>query len=225
MRDLTFRTIKLFFGLFLVSLGGVFMINANVGMISWDVLHSGVGNVTGLTIGQAIILVNIVMTLIGVLFKEKIGIGTICNVIFIGVFVDWIKNMNIIPMNDKFFTGFLMMNLGMIIMAIGTVVYIACELGCGAKDSVTMGLTRVLNKPVKLTRSCLELAAIVIGMVLGGSFGILTIYGALVFGYIMQATFKVLKCNIQELNHLSIIDMLRRNNSKDEIEMKYETAV
>ncbi|MGL5346273.1 MAG: YczE/YyaS/YitT family protein [Peptostreptococcaceae bacterium] len=225
MENIFFRTIKLFIGLFLVSLGGVLMINANVGMVSWDVLHSGVSKVSGVSIGQAIILVNIIMTIIGVILKEKIGIGTLCNIIFIGVFVDFIKNINIVPMNNNFIIGFFMMNLGMIIMALGTVMYISCELGCGAKDSVTMGLTKLLNRPVKAIRSTLELIAIVVGIILGGSFGILTIYGAFIFGYFMQITFKILGCNIGELKHLSIKDMLNMRRYKNELEVDYKEVV
>lgn len=225
MNKLILKTVKLFMGLFLVSLGGVFMLNANIGMVPWDVLHSGVSKSLGITIGQAIIIINIAMTMIGVMLKEKIGIGTICNIIFIGVFVDLIKNMNIVPMNEKFITGFIMLNIGIIIMAIGTVIYISCELGCGAKDSVTMGLTRLLKKPVKLVRSSLELVAIVIGMSLGGVFSMITIYAAIVFGYFMQAAFKILKCNAQELNHLSIMDIFKKEEVIEQSDINYETAV
>ena len=139
-----------------------------------------------------------------------------------GVFVDFIKSLNIVTMNDNFIIGFFMMNLGMIIMAIGTVMYISCELGCGAKDSVTMGLTKLLNRPVKVTRSILELIAIVVGIILGGSFGILTIYGAFVLGYFMQTTFKILGCNIGELKHISIKDMLHMRMHKKEQDVDYD---
>lgn len=209
MKKLWLRILKLFIGLFIASLGVVFMLNANIGLPPWDVLHSGVGKLLGNTIGQAIIIVSIILTIVSVYLGEKIGIGTICNVIFIGLFVDIIKKSGIVPISDNFISGFIMMNTGMMVLAIGSVLYISSELCCGAKDAVTMGLTRKFNRPVKYVRAILELVVIIIGISIGGDFSFMTIYAAMFFGYFMQGTFKLFNCNPQELKHQSILDMIK----------------
>lgn len=103
-----------------------------------------------------------------------------------------------------------MTNVGMILLAIGTVIYMSCELGCGSKDSVTMGLTKKLSKPIKLTRASLEIIAIIIWIFIGGEFSIVTIYSAAIFGYFIQLTFKIFKKNPQKLNHVPILEILKR---------------
>ena len=207
------KILKLFCGLFVVSLGVVFMLNANIGLPPWDVLHSGVSNLLNITIGQAIILISIILTLIGVMLGETIGIGTICNMLLVGTFVDIIKSFNLVPFGSNFISGFIILNIGMVLLAVGTVIYMSCVLGCGAKDAVTMGLTRKLNKPIKTTRAGLEILATIIGILIGGSFNIGTIYAAVVFGYFMQYAFKVFNCAPNKLNHISLIKTLSFSNN------------
>lgn len=203
-----FKIFRLFIGLFIVSFGIVMTINANIGLPPWDVLHIGITKIIDITMGQAIILVSVLLTIISVLLGEKVGIGTIGNMFFVGIFIDMINSMNIIPKLDNFLLGFVMLNIGMIIFAIGTAIYISCELGCGSKDGVTMAISRITNHPVKYIRSALEIGAIIIGIIMGGNFNLGTIYSALVFGCFMQISFKILKFDAVKLSHISIKDMI-----------------
>ena len=208
---LILKLIKLFVGLFVGAFGIIMTINANVGLPPWDVLHNGVKMVLNIEqMGDAVILVNFVLTGVAMLLGEKVGIGTLANMFILGKFMNLISIMNIIPKAQNSIIGFIMLNVGMIIFAIGTVIYISCGLGCGSKDGVTMALNRITNKPVKIIRASLEVTAIIIGLVMArsfSSFSIGTIYSALVFGFLMQACFKILKCNAAELKHISIRDM------------------
>lgn len=202
------KMIKLLVGLFIAAIGITMMIRADIGLPPWDVLHMGVSQVVNISMGQAIIVVSILLTILGALLGEKVGIGTICNMFLVGTFIDLITNSQLIPKGQNFFMGFIMLNLGMMIFAIGTVIYMSCELGCGSKDGVTMGINKRINKPVKYVRAGLEILAIMIGMFMGAKFNIMTIYSALVFGFLMQFSFKVLKCNAAALNHRSLKDMV-----------------
>ena len=92
-------------------------------------------------------------------------------------FIDLIINSQIIPQGKNFIVGFLMLNLGLMIFAIGTVIYMSCEL------------------------------AIIIGMFMGAEFSLMTIYSALVFGFLMQFSFKIFKCNASSLKHRSIKEL------------------
>lgn len=71
-----FVLFKLMGGFFLASLGIVFMINANLGLSPWDVLHKGITNVIPITMGQANIVVGVVVVIASVFLGVKIGIGT-----------------------------------------------------------------------------------------------------------------------------------------------------
>ncbi|WP_195987296.1 hypothetical protein [Clostridium sp. D53t1_180928_C8] len=201
-----FVIFKLMLGFFLAALGIVFMINANLGLSPWDVLHQGITNVIPMTIGQANIVVGIIVVISSMFLGIKIGIGTILNTILVGVFIDLITITKVIPMVHNLFIGILMLVVGMIFLGLGTCIYLSCELGCGPRDGLMTALTRITKKPVKLVRTTIEICALVCGWFLGGYVGIGTIITAIVLGYIIQLWCKILKLDIATLNHRSILD-------------------
>lgn len=203
-----FVVFKLMLGFFLAALGIVFMINANLGLSPWDVLHQGITNVIPITIGQANIVVGIIVVISSMFLGVKIGIGTILNTILVGVFIDLITITKVIPMVHNLFIGILMLVVGMIFLGLGTCIYLSCELGCGPRDGLMTALTRITKKPVKLVRTTIEICALVCGWLLGGYVGIGTIITAIVLGYIIQLWCKILKLDIAILNHRSILDNL-----------------
>lgn len=184
------------------------MINANLGLSPWDVLHQGITNVIPITIGQANIVVGIIVVISSMFLGVKIGIGTILNTILVGVFIDLITITKVIPMVHNLFIGILMLVVGMIFLGLGTCIYLSCELGCGPRDGLMTALTRITKKPVKLVRTTIEICALVCGWLLGGYVGIGTIITAIVLGYIIQLWCKILKLDIAILNHRSILDNL-----------------
>lgn len=68
----------------LYSVGIVLTINANLGLAPWDVFHQGLSRVTGLTFGTISILVGFVLLGINSLLGEKVGWGTLGNIVIIG---------------------------------------------------------------------------------------------------------------------------------------------
>lgn len=210
-----FVVFKLMLGFFLAALGIVFMINANLGLSPWDVLHQGITNVIPITIGQANIVVGIIVVISSMFLGVKIGIGTILNTILVGVFIDLITITKVIPMVHNLFIGILMLVVGMIFLGLGTCIYLSCELGCGPRDGLMTALTRITKKPVKLVRTTIEICALVCGWLLGGYVGIGTIITAIVLGYIIQLWCKILKLDIAILNHRSILDNLNNIIKKE----------
>ena len=140
----------------------------------------------------------------------KIGIGTILNTIFIGIFIDLITMMNIISLVDNLFIGIVMLVIGMVFMGLGTCIYLSCELGCGPRDGLMTALTRITKKPVKVIRTTIEVCALICGWLLGGYVGIGTIITAIGLGYIIQMWCKILKLDIAVLNHRSIIEDIKK---------------
>ena len=188
-----FVLFKLMGGFFLAALGIVFMIKANLGLSPWDVLHQGITKVMPITMGQANIVVGIIVVISSVFLGVKIGIGTILNTIFIGIFI-----------------GIVMLVIGMVFMGLGTCIYLSCELGCGPRDGLMTALTRITKKPVKVIRTTIEVCALICGWLLGGYVGIGTIITAIGLGYIIQMWCKILKLDIAVLNHRSIIEDIKK---------------
>lgn len=203
------KFIRLMLGFILCASSTIFMLNSNLGLSPWDVFHQGISNVTGLTIGEANILSSIIVILIGILLKQRIGLGTLLNIIMIGKFVDIINNSNLIPIANNLWMGIIMMIIGMFVMGYGCYLYIGCELGCGPRDGVMVGLSSKLKKPIKIVRGSIEIFVLIIGIILGGKFGIGTLISAFAIGYCIQIVFKLRNFDAVSLNHKSILDTIK----------------
>ena len=129
--------------------------------------------------------------------------------IFIGVFLDIIKAMNIVPVADNLFMGIIMMLIGIIISAIATVLYLGAGLGSGPRDGLMLALNKKTSKPVGVLRTCIELTALVCGWFLGGNVGIGTVISAFGLGYAIQIGFKICNINSKEIKHRIITDDIR----------------
>lgn len=203
------KSIRLIIGFILCASSTVFMLNSNLGLSPWDVFHQGISNVTGMTIGQANIVSGIIVITICIGLKQRIGIGTLLNIVMIGKFVDIIDESNIIPMANTLFSGIIMMMIGMFVMGYGCYLYIGCELGCGPRDGVMVGLSNKLNKSIKLIRGSIEILVLIIGFVLGGKVGIGTLISAISIGYCIQIVFKLKNFDAVNVRHKSIMEYIR----------------
>ena len=78
----------LILGLILFGVGEALLITANIGVSPWFVLHQGLSFKTGYTIGITTFIVSIVVLLLWFPLKQKPGLGTIANAIFISIVID-----------------------------------------------------------------------------------------------------------------------------------------
>lgn len=205
---------RLFIGYFLCALGMVMTINANIGVSPWDVLHQGISNVSSLTLGQANILVGLMIIIIDIVFGENIGWGTLFNMIFIGTFVDFIMFNNLVPIFKSFLPSLIMMLLGMLVLGYGVFTYIGAGYGAGPRDGLMVALTKKTNKSVRFVKNSVEILALTIGYFLGGQVGIGTAIMAIGGGYFFQFAFKTVNFNISEVEHRFIVDDIKFIKSK-----------
>ncbi len=209
VKRIAIKLIRLFLGYFILSYGFVMTINANLGLGTWDVFHQGISNMLGITIGQANILVGSAITLSNFFFKEKIGWGTVFNMIFIGLFIDILMMKGLVPIFQAFTLRLLMIVLGLYIIGFGTYLYIGVGLGSGPRDGLMIALVKKTGKSVRFIKNTQEIIVVVIGYILGGQVGIGTIIMSFLGGYIMQFVFKLAKFDINEVSHRFIDDDIR----------------
>lgn len=202
--------IRMTFAFLLCAVAVVMTINSNLGVSPWDVLHQGLTNITPLTMGQASIIVGIIIVIITSFLGINVGIGTIANMLLIGYFIDLVIKLNFIPVCNSLFTGIVMMVVGMFLMAMASYLYISCELGCGPRDGLMVALVKLTGKPVWIIRGCIELAALLVGWILGGFVGIGTLITAFGIGYCVQIVFKIFKFDVSVIRHKDISSLLRR---------------
>lgn len=186
MKKESIRFLKLFVGLFICSLGCVTILKSNLGLAPWDVLHQGVSKVTGITIGQASISLGVIIVLMDIFLGQPIGVGTVLNFIFIGLFMDLIIFLDFIPIFQNLFARIIELLVGIFFYSYGTYLYMTQGMGCGPRDGFMQVLTKRFNKPVSVIKNGIEIIAFVIGWLLGGKLGIGTIVTALVMGIWLQ---------------------------------------
>jgi uncharacterized membrane protein YczE len=193
--------IRLFAGFFLYSAGIVMTINANIGLAPWDVFHQGLSKTIGITIGQASIGIGIIIVIINGLFREKVGWGSLGNMLFIGVFVDLLMLNHIIPEFENLVLRVLMMFSGMFVIGVATYLYIGVGLGAGPRDGLMVALTKRTGKSVRLVRNTIETAVVIVGYLLGGSVGAGTLVMALTIGVFVQLAFQLFKFDVKKVEH------------------------
>ncbi len=192
---------KLIWGLFLYALGSVIIINAHIGYAPWDVFHVGAAKTVGLSVGILSIVTGIFVGLLVLFLGEKLGLGTILNMVLIGVFMDIIFFIDIIPLSSNFTWSFLMLITGLMMLALGTYFYISSGLGAGPRDSLMVALTRKTGLPIGVCRGMIELTVVAIGWKLGGMVGVGTIVVALTVGFWIQIAFKVFQFDATKIKH------------------------
>lgn len=216
MKKLGLGFSRLFVGYIICALGMVMTINANIGVAPWDVLHQGISNVSGLTIGRANIIVGFLIIILDVFLGANIGWGTLLNMIFIGLFVDFIMLNNLVPIFNNFLPSLIMMLLGILVLGYGIFTYVGAGYGAGPRDGLMVALTKKTKKSVRFVKNSVEILALTIGYFLGGSVGIGTAIMAIAGGYFFQFAFKTVNFNISEVEHRSIVDDIKFIKSKFE---------
>ena len=200
---------RLFLGLFLYAVGIVMTINANLGLGPWDVFHQGLSKTLGITMGQASIAMGIIIVVINYFVGEKLGWGTLSNMLFIGIFMDILMINNLIPIYENRILQVIMMLGGMFVIGLASYFYIGAGLGSGPRDGLMVLLTKKTGKSVRFIRNCIEITVFIAGYFLGGFVGVGTIIIALGIGYFVQFAFKLFRFDVKTVKHRYVEDDIR----------------
>ena len=165
--------IMLVIGLFLFGLGEAIIIGSGSGVSPWTVLAQGISSKTDLSIGMATFLISIFILIFWVPLKQIPGIGTILNAIIIASAID--LTLGFIPKPELIYLKILQASFGILIVGIGSGIYLASNLGPGPRDGLMIGLQQKTNTSIPLIRTIIEIAAVTVGWFLGGIVGIGTI--------------------------------------------------
>lgn len=173
------RLLRVLVGLALCGVGIALMVEADLGLGPWDVLHQGVATRTPLTIGRASIVVGALVLAAWLPLRERPGIGTILNIVVIGLVVD--ATLAVLPEPSALGTRAALLIASTPVFAVGTGLYIGAGLGAGPRDGLMTGLAR-RGVPVGVARTGIEATALLGGWALGGRLGIGTLYFAASIG-------------------------------------------
>jgi uncharacterized membrane protein YczE len=167
----------LIFGLTIFGLGEGLLILSTTGNSPWSVLAEGISLNSSLSIGAATFFVSVGVLFLWIFLKQKPGLGTIFNIIVIAAMIDF--TLNYFQPPSSLFIKYLLTVLAVILVGLGSGIYLVANLGPGPRDGLMTGLTKTTNLPIALVRAFLEITVVIIGWYLGGTVGI----GTLIFAF------------------------------------------
>lgn len=182
---------------------------ANLGFVPWNVFHQGIHNMAGITIGTANTLVGMVILCIDLLLHERIGLGTICNMLLIGPFTDFVIWTNWLPTMHGWLSGLGMMVIGMFVVGFGTYLYIKSQFGAGPRDSLMVAASRKSGFKPGYCRIAIEATVTMLGFFMGGPVGVGTLIGAFGQGICLQLIFQAMRFRPTEIHHENFTDLWR----------------
>ena len=112
--------------------------------------------------------------------KTDAGIGTILNAIIIAAVIEF--SLPFLPYPEDSIYQILQTILGVLVVGIGSGIYLISNLGAGPRDGLMTGLQRVTQLPISIVRTTLEIVVVIIGWSLGGVVGLGTVIFAIGIG-------------------------------------------
>lgn len=178
------RLLQLYVGLALYGASMALLVRSALGVMPWDVLHQGLAGRLGWSIGAVTIAVGAVVLLAWLPLRQRPGLGTVSNVLVIGVAVDATLAVLPAPTSPVARAGFLV--AGVLLNAVATAAYIGVHLGPGPRDGLMTGLVRRTGWSVRRVRTSLEVGVVATGWLLGGTLGPGTVLYAVGIGPLVQ---------------------------------------
>lgn len=168
--ELKKRVPRLTLGLMLFGVGVSLQVISGLGLSPWEVLHQGVSNRTGIPLGTVGIITGFVVLLLWIPLRERFGIGTVANIVLIGLVID--ASLWLLPESvEGIAVRSALLVAGILIVAVGSGLYIGAGLGPGPRDGLMTGLAkRGVN--IGVARFGIEITVLVLGWLLGGTVGI-----------------------------------------------------
>ncbi|MFC8849067.1 MULTISPECIES: YitT family protein [unclassified Micromonospora] len=179
------RLVQLYTGLVLYGVSMGLMIRSGLGLDPWDVFHQGVARRTGLSFGTVTIAVGALVLLLWVPLRQRPGLGTVSNVLVIGLVVD--ATLAVLPGGAPLVGRAALLVVGIVANGAATALYLGARLGPGPRDGLMTGyVARRPGRSVRLVRTVIEVTVLALGWLLGGTVGVGTVAYALAIGPLAQ---------------------------------------
>ncbi|WP_219722071.1 YczE/YyaS/YitT family protein [Deinococcus planocerae] len=178
------RFVQLLVGLTLYGVSLALMVRAHLGLDPWDVFHQGVAQRLGWSLGTVVNVAGALVLLLWLPLRQWPGLGTVCNVLVIGLAVD--AALALLPPVSGLPARFGLLVGGVLLNALATAAYIGAGLGPGPRDGLMTGLVRRTGRSVRLVRTGIEGVVLIAGWLLGGPVGVGTVAYALLIGPLVQ---------------------------------------
>jgi uncharacterized membrane protein YczE len=176
--------VQLLAGLALFGAGESLIVLSALGNTPWTVLAEGVASHTALGIGTATVVISVLVLLAWIPLRQALGIGTVLNALLVGLVIALL--LSLVAPADALGLRAAELVGGIVLVGVGSGLYLGCHLGPGPRDGLMTGLHRRTGRSLRLIRTAIEGSALVLGAILGGTVGIGTLLFALTIGPVVQ---------------------------------------
>jgi uncharacterized protein len=180
-RPTPWQLVQVLAGLWLFGTGEALVVASELGNSPWTVLAEGVSKHTPLSIGAATFAISVLVLLCWIPLREWPGLGTVLNAVVIGVAID--MTLALLPHLDSHLVRWVALLGGISIVGLGSGLYLTAALGPGPRDGLMTGLNARFGWPLAGVRTGIELTAVTLGFLLGGTVGVGSVLFALLIGH------------------------------------------
>ncbi len=211
VKTFIYNLIKASWGLFIFSFGVYFTIFANIGLAPWDCLSMAISGKISLSYGIVHTSISVIILVIDILLREKIGFGTILDAFLVGLYIDVLSLINPYKaIENNLILSVVLIIVGLFAMAYGQSVYMDAGMGCGPRDSLLVGVGRRFPKvPIGLIQGIILSTVLLMGFLLGGQIGIGTVVTTFGIGIAIQIVFSLIKFEPRKVKHQNIYESIK----------------
>ena len=179
----------LLIGLWIFGTGDAILIAAGIGNTPWTVLAEGIAKNIDRSVGQATFFVSVAVLFLWIPLKEKPGVGTILNAVFIAAAIEIMVPR--LPTPVSIGPALLQVLAGVLLIGIGSGLYLTANLGPGPRDGWMTGLQKASGIPISRVRAAIEVSVLALGWLLGGTFWVGTILFLILIGPVVAVCLNI----------------------------------
>ena len=124
------------------------------------------------------------MLLLWIPLRQWPGLGTVANVIVIGLATD--ATLALLEAPDPMAARVALLLGGIVLNGLAGALYIGSQFGPGPRDGLMTGLVRRTGRSFRLVRTSIEITVLVVGWLMGGVVGLGTVLYAVLIGPVVQ---------------------------------------
>ena len=177
------KLMQVLLGTTLIGTGVALNFSSKLGLGPWGVFHEGISLNTTLSFGSAIIATGVFVTLLWIPLKQRPGIATFVDIFWIGTVADLVIGLDLDP--ESLLLKWIFVFIGIICIGSGTAIYVGADMGSGPRDGVMVGLESKGLK-IGMARNIIEVTALALGWLLGGTVGLSSAVIAISVGPVVQ---------------------------------------